>query len=89
MREQMTGDINQPVRFFGLFTWKDLIRLTLPTALVLWRGEPAQLASFSDVAAILFTAVLGLIWYGWRPQRQPVDSHLYHLLRWLLIRVTR
>jgi hypothetical protein len=82
MRKRMSSDFNEPVRFFGRYTWKDLLRLGLPVALVVLLQDMTRI----DLSAGLFLLVggiVGLAWYMWRPYGDSVDVHLYHLLRWV------
>jgi len=84
MRERMTQNFSQPIRFFGRFTWKDLVRLAAPTALLFATVNFTDLELNVKLAALLATAVTGVVWYGWNPYGKPVDVHVYHLIRWIL-----
>lgn len=65
-------------QFFGRFTWKDIIRITLPIA-------TAHL-TLSNTYTLLVGLFIGLIWYGFRPYNHPLDFHAYHLIRFTLWR---
>lgn len=88
MRERMSSDFEQPVRFFGRYTWKDLIRLGAPLAYVFITTDLSE-----SIVEVLPLAVLGgfvgFLWYRWRPYGEPFDVHLYHLARWILVGVFR
>ncbi|SDQ40655.1 hypothetical protein [Natronobacterium texcoconense] len=82
MKQRMPGDFEEEIRFFGRFTWKDLIRMGLPPIVA---AQSAGLTSTAGSIAVLFTGgVVGAAWYLFRPGGQPVDIHLYHLLRWVI-----
>lgn len=84
MDERMPSDPETGYLYFGVFTWKDLLRVGLPPGIAVWwlaHLEPAQPAS---VLGISTGILLGVVWYGVRPYDQPLEVHLYHKLRWLL-----
>lgn len=64
------------LRFFGRFTWKDLVRIGAPVATtLLFQNQPLP---------ILLGVLIGLILYLVRPYNQPLDHHAYHLTRFLV-----
>jgi hypothetical protein len=81
MRKRMSSDFEGSMRYFGWFTWKDLLRLGLPVTILAWMtvGQSAVLM----FGAVLVGGVLGLIWSVVHPYGQPVEVHLYHLIRWV------
>lgn len=87
MRERMTQNFSQHIRFFGRFTWKDLARLGTPTGLLFALVNFTELELAVKLTGLLFTGLIGVIWYGWTPYGKPVDVHVYHLNRWLLRKV--
>lgn len=89
MRQRMTGDFNEPIRFFGYFTGLDLLRLGLPVLVVVVTQGTAQLLQLSVLTMLLLGGVTGLAWYRWRPYGHTVDVHLYHLARWILLQAGR
>ena len=82
----MTQNFNQPIRFFGRFTWQDLVRLAAPTILLFATVNFAQLELSVKLAALLAAGATGVTWYGWKPYGKPADVHFYHLIRWILRR---
>jgi len=81
---RIPGNIRVSTRFFGRFTWKDLLRIGLPILLAtsqLYGQTPDP-----GTALTLLTAATGTgtAWYLYRPYGRPVDVHLYHGVRWLL-----
>lgn len=83
MEERMPSDSDTGYQYFGLFTWKDLIRLGLPVGLTLWYNALVEPTLIGSVLSICLGIFLGLIWYGIRPYSQPLELHLYHMIRWL------
>jgi len=86
MRERMTQNFSQAIRFFGRFTWNDLVRLSFPTALLFATANFTQLELSVKLVGLATTGLTGVIWYVWKPYGKPVDVHLYHLARWMLRR---
>lgn len=84
MRQPMTGDFDEPVRFFGWFTWLDLLRIGLPFVAVLQWFDVSNLSIIETLLVLLPAAILSLVWYLWRPYGDPVDVHVFHLGRWFL-----
>lgn len=82
MRERMTSDFETSTRFFGRFTWKDLVRLALPILLLTRVTVASTESSSALLVAVLLGAFIGLMWYGLRPRGMPVETYLYHLIRW-------
>jgi hypothetical protein len=74
----MPTRLESSIKFFGQFTPKDLARLAAPalTAVLLTGGN------LNPVSVAVLVAV-GITWYGFRPYNQPLDTHLYHGLRFL------
>lgn len=60
------------LRFFGRFTWKDLLRIGTPTILTATTQNPVLVA---------IGILTGLAWFLVRPYGEPVDHYLYHLTR--------
>ena len=82
MEKRMSSDFDRSVRFFGRFTWKDLLRLGIPVGVVLYRYDVAEMGV--EAAPIVVTAALvSLFWYSWRPHSEPIDAHLFHIMRWI------
>lgn len=84
MRKRMSSDPEEGVKYFGRFTWKDLVRLGLPITVPAWLtvGQPASMM----VGAVLVGGVLGVVWAGVQPYGKPLEVHCYHRIRWLLFR---
>lgn len=84
MRKRMSSNPERSPRYFGWFTWKDLVRLGLPGVVLAWItvGQPASVT----LGAVLTGGILGLGWAGIQPYGQPLEIHLYHQARWLLFR---
>lgn len=78
VRIRVPGDIDVATRFFGRFTWKDLLRVLVPT-LGLGMIHPA-----GAVVGLLVGAGLYIV----RPHGAPIDSHAYHALRYRVQRAT-
>ena len=84
---RVPGDFDEPVRFFGWFTWKDLIRLGIPLGLM-WQLSQSVDASGRGTIAFLFAGwLVSSLWFLWRPYNDPVEVQLYHVLRWTLSKV--
>lgn len=66
------GDIDVPIRFFTVFTAKDLVRIAVPAVIGgALLGIPAAIVGgFAGAGLALY-----------RPHGKPVDYHTYHLLR--------
>ncbi|WP_202935062.1 hypothetical protein [Halorussus amylolyticus] len=82
MRKRMSSNPDRSIKYFGWFTWKDLLRLGLPGTVLAWMtvGQSAAVT----LGASFVGGLLGLIWFGVRPNGQPLEVHLYHLLRWIV-----
>lgn len=85
MRSRVPGDLDEPVRFFGLFTWRDLLRLGIPVGAMAWLSQAWQTSLLGSVAFLFLGWILSLLLYLWRPYSQPFEVNLYHALRWLLL----
>ena len=64
------------LQFFGRFTWKDILRITAPALL------PYTLTE--SLPPIAIGLILGFGLYSFRPYNQPLDQHLYHLIRFTI-----
>lgn len=84
MQERMPSDADTGYLYFGLFTWRDLIRVGLTVGAALWYIAFTESSWAGSVLSIGTGVFLGLIWYGVRPYGQPLEVHLYHKVRWLL-----
>jgi hypothetical protein len=75
-RFQFPGTVEDvSMQFFGRFTWKDVLRLTLPVATA---------AVLTDAYIYLVLGLLlGAILYTVRPFSQPLDHHIIHSIRFL------
>lgn len=69
-------------RFFGLFSGKDLARITAPTALVAGLQYPFT-GTTQEITSITIVLTAGVIWAKWTPYGYKIDQLLYHALRWL------
>lgn len=69
-------------RFFGRFSWKDLLRIGMP-ALVAYAAVPSTTPAM-QIGAVTAGSIAGLALYLVRPRGRTVDNHLYHAVRWLL-----
>lgn len=69
-------------RFFGLFSGKDLARITAPTALIAGVQYPFT-GTTHEIASIILVLIAGVIWTKWTPYGYKIDQLLYHSLRWL------
>lgn len=87
MRKTMAGDFDESVRFFGRYTWKDLLRLGLPVAVILWWVDIPELSMIGVGLLLLPGVLIGVTWYLWRPYGEPLDVHVFHLCRWLVLEV--
>lgn len=83
MRDRMTSNSETSPRFFGRFTWKDLLRLGLPPLLLTRLTITSVENSPVLLIVVLLGAFIGLLWYGVRPRGMPVETYLYHKLRWV------
>jgi type IV secretory pathway VirB4 component len=79
---RVPGNLSVPTRFFGRFTAKDLIRIGFPL-LIAGVTVSGKDITWTTAAVLLTAATLSAVWYGFRPYQQPLDSHVYHLFRWL------
>lgn len=84
MRKRMSSNPKRSTKYFGWFTWKDLVRLGLPVAVLAWMtvSQPASMM----LGAVLVGGIFGVVWAGVQPYGQPLEVHLYHLVRWILFR---
>lgn len=82
MRKRFVSESNSSVRLYGRFTWKELVRLVLPIALLTWFTGPGTL--WTALIAIGIGAILGMAWYTIRPNGDPLEVHLLHKARWTL-----
>jgi hypothetical protein len=75
-RFQFPGTVEDvSMQFFGRFTWKDVLRLSLPVATA---------AVLTDAYIYLVAGLLlGIILYAVRPFSQPLDHHIFHSIRFL------
>jgi hypothetical protein len=87
MQQTMPGDFDEPVRFFGWYTWKDLIRLGIPIGVVVWWFDLAGLPILEVAVLLLPGVIVSILWYVWRPYGEPVDVHMFHLCRWIFLGV--
>lgn len=84
---RVPGDADEPFRYFGLLTWKDMVRLGVPLGVMWFVAQGIDAAGY-ETAVILFTGwLLSALWYLWQPYDDPVEMQLYHMLRWILGRV--
>jgi len=89
MRIRVPGDIDEPMLFFGWFTWKDLFRLGIPIGSMWKLAQALNATLLLTLVFLLFGWFLSILWYAYRPYADPVEAQFYHLLRWIVIRVTR
>lgn len=87
MDKRMTSGFDESIRFFGRYTWKDLLRLAVPTAVLVRRFNLSELSLALTIGLFLLGGSIGVAWYSWRPYGHPVDHHLFHLGRWITLRV--
>lgn len=78
---RMPSRLDIPSRFFGRFTWKDLVRLLLP--IILCFAVFRTIASPGAVAVLALTGVAGVAWYGVRPFGQYLDELVVNAVQWL------
>jgi len=76
-RVQIPGNLDVPMRLFGRFTIRDLLRLSLPIIPGLLRQ--------SWLIALIGIGV-GTLLYFVRPYKQPLDTHIYNCVRWVAMR---
>lgn len=68
---RVPGDIDVATRLFGRFTWKDLLRVLIPT---LGLGVVHPVAAVGGL-------LIGTCLYAIRPYGTTLDSHAYHAVR--------
>ena len=81
-RYRMPGRVNVPIKFFGHFTVKDLLRLGIPPGAASFFVDLAPLTPRS-IAVLVVAAVVSVLWYVGRPYNQYLDSLFYNAMRWL------
>ncbi|WP_181687408.1 hypothetical protein [Halorhabdus salina] len=79
MNIRIPGDLNVSLKLFGQIGIKDVFRLSMPAAAGLLLG---------NLVLIVVGVVAGTAWCFWKPYDRPLDSHLYHAVRWLFGRKT-
>ena len=84
---RIPGDFDEPVRFFGWFTWKDLVRLGIPLGVMWWLSRQVGASGKGTVALLFIGWVLSSLWFLWQPYSDPIEVQLYHGLRWILSKV--
>lgn len=75
-RFQFPGTVEDvSMQFFGRFTWKDILRITAPTAATGLLTPP--------YIYLIPGLLAGILLYKIRPYNQPLDHHLAHSIRFL------
>lgn len=80
---RVPGDIQVPTRFFGRFTWKDLLRIGLPVLLAAGFIYQQPSPSLTQLPVLAAAIGIGTLWYFFTPYQQNLDQLLYHGIRFL------
>ena len=79
---RMPGRLKVPARFFGKFTWKQLVRLALPPILCV--AIFGSTLTPELVFWLAISALIGVAWYGFRPFNQYIGELAVNAATWLV-----
>lgn len=79
---RMPGRLHIPTRFFGRFTWKDIVRLALPVIVCFLVIDSSP--SAGTVMWLTAAGLAGVLWYGFTPFNQHLDELSSNAVRWYI-----